>query len=527
MLPFSDLFSSRRDGFVLPTVQHFNWLATVACLSALGIILILSFGPPIDRKLIDFFHEGEILASWPILEKSTDVPILIHGPGRNLLPAALAALFAQSGQEIIFMRFVTGVGALLTVLMAATATYVFSFALLAGLASTSRRHMTSSIVSLAAASGAVLTAHVSNRHVLFLSALALAAGIIHAADRKPRQAHILAACFGVVCALSPIHVYSTSVMTAAIAAIAAGILLFRFGISALKLIGTALAGLMICIALVLAFGGGGLYLNAIRDIMWWGIDARGIWTTPLIGSKAMVHTTVIVWTIALTGYQALHTARSNDHREQKQSALWLLMTFAVVVATRDMMDRSDSAHTGMTFLTVVVGLGALVALPVAELSRRWPRSLAAVAISVALVIGIGGGSKIYSPQQIYLALNKSDESIFPEDIKAFAQQLEAELSDAHCLLVLTNEGVLNYVVNLPPCGDFFYPIYAGVPVGDQALANWLRANPQKVVVIETPFWSDKIDGKPMKNRLPKVWALIKETMKLEERIGGRVVAKRP
>lgn len=524
--PNSGWFSLRRDDLPSPTVQRFYRFATAACLLALGILVMHSFGPPVDRKMTDFFHEGEILAGWAIINNSADVPILIHGPGRNLLPAALASLFAQPGQEIAFMRFVTGIGRMITVLMVATATYAFAFALLDGLASASRRHMSSFMVSLAAVVVAVLAAHVTNRHVLFLMALALAVGIIHTADRKRRQAHFLSAWLGAVCALSPIYVYSTFLEAAAIAVIAAGIQLVHHGLSTVRLIGTALGGFAACVALVFALGGGDLYGNAVRDILWWGIDGRGIWSLPLTGRRAMLDSAVIIGTIALIGYLALRKTRSDDRAERKRGALLFLLAAAVAVATRDMLDRSDSAHTGFTLLTAAIGLGSLAARPALTLAQRWPRLLAAGVASAALALGtvtlaVGDGRR-----PALSSLNTPDELILPDAIKMFAKRYEAELAGADCLLVLTNEGALNYATNLPPCGKFFYPIYASVPAGDIALAEWLQTNPQQIVVVETDFWSDNIDNEPMRIRLPAVWALIEATMKSMERTGGRLVAVR-
>ena len=524
--PPSHWFPSGSDDDPAPALRRVHRLSTAACLLALGVVLLHSFGPPVDRPLTDVFHEGEILAGSVILGNAAETPVLIHGPGRTLLPAALAAMFAQPGHEIAFMRLVAGVGRMMTTMLAALAAYAFAAALLEDLASPSRRHMIGAMVSLAAAAAVVFAAHATNRHVLILSALALCAGIFHNADRKRTQAHVLSAAFGAVCAVSPIHVYSTGLATLAIAVIAAGILLVHRGPSAIMLIGTALAGFAAGIALLLALGGGVLYANAVRDILWWGIEARGIWSLPLTGPRAMLDTVVVIGTIALAGTLALRKARSADPAERKRAALLFFLAAAVAVATRDMMDRSDASHTGYTLLSVAVGLGGLAALPILTMARRWPRLVAAGAALVAVVLGTATFAAGNGRLPSLASLNTPDESLLPDDIKQFVTRYGAELAGADCLLVLTNKGVLNYAAKRPPCGNFLYPVYAAVPAGDRALADWLRANPQRLAVIETDFFSDNIDNKPMRTRLPALWALIEATMKSREQAAGRTIALR-
>ena len=121
-------------------------------------------------------------------------------------------------------------------------------------------------------------------------------------------------------------------------------------------------------------------------------------------------------------------------------------------------------------------------------------------------------------------LNTPDTSILPDDVHFFTWYYREKLAKADCLLVLTNEGVLNYASKLPPCGGFFYPVYAGVPAGDQQLADWLLKNPQGLAVVETELWSDNIDGNAMSNRLPKVWAAVNEGMPVRVKIDRRIFA---
>jgi hypothetical protein len=499
-----------------------------------------SFGGPIDGVITDYFHEGEVLAGFTILQQEADIPILIHGPGRNLLPGALALRFAEAGQEIAFMRFVTGIGAMTTLLMVALAAYVFAFALLEDVSSGSRRHAISAIACLIATLVAFNLAHITNRHVLFLLALALSAAIIHAAEKKNRWVFLLSAGFGSVCALAPIYVYATGLETLALAVIVAAILIFRHGRYVWQLLVSGGAFFSACIIAIFLLGDGDLYSNAVRDIAWWALEAGGIWSLPISGLKAIGQTFVLIGVIASLGYLALYLARSDNLLDRRRAALMAILAFGVAIAARDMLDRSDAAHTGYSMLTVAIGVGAL---SVPLLARMWPlywklgvRSIVLLAsIGVVLVFSAGGPRQIYrgvvsalfngAPE--FGKLRTADSDILPSEIDAVSEWYQSDIAKGDCLLVLTNEGVLNYALSLPPCGDFFYPIYASVQSGDRRLADWLLANPPFIAVVETNFWSDNIDGKLMKSRLPQVWEAIEEGMSTRKEIEGRVFAVRP
>jgi hypothetical protein len=154
-----------------------------------------------------------------------------------------------------------------------------------------------------------------------------------------------------------------------------------------------------------------------------------------------------------------------------------------------------------------------------------------VSIGVVLILAAGGPRQIYwrvgwagAPEPRKLWTNDAD--IVPSEIAAVSEWFRSGITTGDCLLVLTNEGVLNYAVNLPPCGGFFYPIYASVEAGDRRLSDWLSKNRQSVAAIETKFWSGYIDGKPMRSRLPRVWEVIENDFPARKEIEGRVFAVR-
>jgi len=533
---FSNLFRSVPVTVERPIFRAYGWIITLVCIVLVSYVVWHSFGDPIDRRITDYFHEGEVLAGLTILQHGADIPILIHGPGRNLLPGALAGHFAEAGHEIAFMRFVTGIGAMATIAMVGAAAYAFAFALLEGIALSSRRHAISAAVCLLATLLAFIQANITNRHVLFLLALALAAAILRAARIRSSWTLPLAAAFGVVCALAPIYVYATGLQTFAIAAFVSAILLLRHGRYAQSILIFGGVFFVACIIVILFLGGGVLYVNAIRDISWWALQAGGIWSKPISGDIAIIQTFVLVGAMAVPGYVSLSLWRSNDRSDRGRAVLMFLLCFAVAIAARDMLDRSDAAHTGFSMLTVAMGIAAVSAPLLASIGTQYFKPTAGsavvlVSIGVVLILAAGGPRQIYwrvgwagAPEPGKLWTNDAD--IVPSEIAAVSEWFRSGITTGDCLLVLTNEGVLNYAVNLPPCGGFFYPIYASVEAGDRRLSDWLSKNRQSVAAIETKFWSGYIDGKPMRSRLPRVWEVIENDFPARKEIEGRVFAVR-
>jgi hypothetical protein len=159
---------------------------------------------------------------------------------------------------------------------------------------------------------------------------------------------------------------------------------------------------------------------------------------------------------------------------------------------------------------------------VMAVARHWillvgSASVGVAALVLALLLSHGEtGAKALTH------LGTPDSTLMPPEFAEFAMHYKDRLKDADCLLSMTNEGVLNFATGLPPCGPAFYPVYLD-SVGDALLADWLVGHPQPLVVVSTEFWSDKIDGRSMADRLPLTFAVIASGYPVEETLNGRVV----
>lgn len=169
---------------------------TLACLAAVLLMLSLALGQPpqdfprlshfsspVDIALFDGFHEGEVLGGFPIAVDHAPLPLLIHGPGKNLLPGALAAHFAEPGYGIAFMRLIEGAGRMLTVLMVAAAAATASASLLPAALPRSQRLILAAAPGLVATLGVLTFALPTNRQILLLAGLAVGVAMVSRAGR--------------------------------------------------------------------------------------------------------------------------------------------------------------------------------------------------------------------------------------------------------------------------------------------------------------------------------------------------------
>lgn len=88
-----------------------------------------------------------------------------------------------------------------------------------------------------------------------------------------------------------------------------------------------------------------------------------------------------------------------------------------------------------------------------------------------------------------------------------------------CAFLWSNEGIISLIAKLPVCSGFYYPVYAASVYEDKIIAD-LRNETPEVIVVESPFWSIKIDNKTMRNRFPSIWKFIESHYPYEEKVGA-------
>lgn len=91
-----------------------------------------------------------------------------------------------------------------------------------------------------------------------------------------------------------------------------------------------------------------------------------------------------------------------------------------------------------------------------------------------------------------------------------------------CLLVLTNEGSVNYVTGLPPCGSALLPWYLASEEGDRTYARFLEAQPQRVALVESDHtWV--YDGRPFHEVFLHTATVLERTLPHREIVSGRTL----
>ena len=455
------------------------------CLAAVAVLLYHAVGlpdrpgpdlvlaTPIDAPLVDVFHEGEMLAGYPIVQRGADIPVLIHGPGRNILPGALAVWLAEPGYGVVAIRFVAAAGHALTAGLLALAAGLFA-ALMLERAPAAERRQAAAAAALLALAMAASVGFLSNRFLVFLALLSLTALMVARPGRAPYPA-LLA---GGLAAVSPLHVYSATVEAGGVVALGLVLLAlrdWRAGAKAALALGCGgLAGF----ALALALGAAPLYAGAVRDILYWGGEARGLWAHATKGGRAVLGIALMTAILGLATALAWR-AGGPLWRMGRGRALLGLMAGAGLAASRNMWERPDLGHVGMALVTGACIAGALGGTALAAASGR-VRAAAQAGMAVLALATLGwaltGGAGPALHRSV-AALATPDAAILPERVQAFAAAHRARLEGRDCLLVLTNEGALNYATGLPPCGGVLYPVYAGAPAADRRLADWLRGEP--------------------------------------------------
>ena len=95
--------------------------------------------------------------------------------------------------------------------------------------------------------------------------------------------------------------------------------------------------------------------------------------------------------------------------------------------------------------------------------------------------------------------------------------------DVSCILLWTNEGALSVLSKKRACTNYPYPVYIS-RAQEAAVLEQLKKNPPGLIVYDSPFWSTKIYGRDMKERLPAIDQFINDNYVFSENRSGYVFA---
>ena len=107
---------------------------------------------------------------------------------------------------------------------------------------------------------------------------------------------------------------------------------------------------------------------------------------------------------------------------------------------------------------------------------------------------------------IKLARPVSDQKLV--DSKHYGYDVLADY-EFECVFQWSNEGIFSLLSKKPYCTKYGYGIYIS-KVNEASALNELKKNPPGLIVYDSPYWSMKIYGRHMRDRLPAIDSFIKE-----------------
>jgi hypothetical protein len=106
-----------------------------------------------------------------------------------------------------------------------------------------------------------------------------------------------------------------------------------------------------------------------------------------------------------------------------------------------------------------------------------------------------------------------NDSLVDHNLLYAAKKLS--LSKDECIFDLSNHGIFNAVLFLPPCTRFSYPVYADRSYEKIMISDLQKSNPSSIIY-SSDNWSYKIDKKSMVERLPDLNTWILHEYPIEE-----------
>ena len=522
--------SASRPGSVIRAI--FGLLVVLAVLSIVAVVR-LSFGMPapngtialpLTQPLQDLFHEGEIIGSVGLLQDGarSEFPLLIHGPGRNLLPAWLALQMGERDNMLAEMRFVTAAGRFYVAAITAAAAAMAAF-MIARRQTLVWLERVECLAIGAVAAAATITfvtfeGRITNREVAVSTISLLAIALIWAAGAARNWAAIiLASLLGLVVPLSPLHTYLGAVQSAGIGMATVAIALWCSQSGLLRLVWGACLGGGAALGLIAVLGLYEIWSTSLATILYWSGAGAEIWAINL-SIVAMLKTLLMTLAAATLGGLALAGPRLGLDDRSVRGAL-ALCSVMILVSVLSFSNRPHSSQIGHAVVIAAPAYAAASAVLLVVLRRL---SLQGVVLTACVITAIAV-TRAFTLQGNTLSdalsqMSTSDAAINHPDALAFHAEFRSELDRLDCLLILSNEGVLAYAPRLPPCGPAFYPIYLNTE-RDGELANWLLSNPQELIVAGSDNGWSRIDGRPMRERLPQTYAVIDDVYPVSRTFG--------
>lgn len=499
------------------------WFATkgrIAWLSSILFASVLSFAAPVDRPLIDGFHEGEYLAARLYYAAPAPQPILVHGL-MDVVPATLAVLLAQPETAISTTRLINQFAGFAAALLFLSTLYHLGF---------SRRRPGLYVVAGMAMLGLAFrdlppdpALHYGVPGIRDLSifiAIWLVIRVERASPRRHRRAVALAAFLAGLTAfwsynrLPPLALF----LGLYLAVLAIKMRAWRW------LVQPAVSGLA-GLGANLAISPDAFQAHLASMIYWQSHSA--IWTLPYRDGVAVILASLCCGGLVYACTVALGAWQGADHpASRRRIAFAIAMSGAASVVLLSQFNRLDLLHAWMAVPFAVVAIAAARTL---RPKRALPsdsgffRSVAvpdALALGMALVVcaialrQMGG-----TISSIATGLPK-DAQLIPTNVGQAANFIRKR--GGPCTMAFDNRASIYFLSGLRPCSRFMIPVYIGRDV-ERSVVDELEAFKPQAIVLTSGNWAAAIDGIPQAARTPQLAAWLAANYPATHHFGDIVV----
>lgn len=262
----------------------------------------------------------------------------------------------------------------------------------------------------------------------------------------------------------------------------------------------------------------------VRQISYWGQLGGRTWMLP-IGQE---WPQVAFLFAPLVAAQALALTQLRRDRPE----LWLCL-LASLSGFRLWTDRADDFHLAiaaaaslpLVFALVLRGLPPPRPAP----SRLPPWLLPAALLALGLVpiapfdtLGV-----VRLGRTVAAAAREAqtpDSAIVAPSYLAAAAALRP--TAGKCIFTLTSEGVWYHLLDRPSCSRFHHLIYARTPEVQEEIVAALEREKPSLLVVDNPFWSNRIDGVPVSATNAIVWRYVMLHYRPDRVVGTHALYRR-
>jgi hypothetical protein len=476
------------------------------------LVLVTTFGIPLDGPPFDSFHEGEytIYGSLAVGGVLSAPPVFIHG-GIDHIPPRIAARVCPVGHQIVCVRAINGIfititaAAYLTVLLLMTGTGTWR-AIIAGLPA-----MAMLIVyNGGARSVAMLQQGSPSIRELFIMLMLVCIALLSRHPGLPtnRSRSLFVAAIGALSGFGLFWAYNRGL---------AALILAGGSVGAFAVIWRdwrplffAAVGGAFGLAAASAIDLYGDFAGNVHNVLYWMANADLFFLARDMAVLCNLAIGVVI-VAGLTAVGASFTWRQARGGLHQQAILPAALTGLIVLYAAQIHSRPDAIHLSWAIWPAAL----LAALLIRSAARtvapvRQSVSIVAAAVLVSLAVSIYNIQAVPSLPERWAtgitanimalaAPSQADADLVSPGLREAAAVVRAR--GQRCTYAFSNDGLFYTVAQAPPCARFAYPVYVAPGYQNEIIADLNRNRPPIVLARSGAEWNS-IDGIGLEQRTP-------------------------